>query len=281
MTDITIIIPIHKLDNKDEYALFKKALESVEENVNTYTYGKLSVLVVLTSAFYDNEKKLKKITDIINKHMSSEDSVSIEVVRNDGRSDFCSQVNFGVEKVNTDYFSILEFDDEYTHNWFKMAHDYFYGNEDVSVFLPINVQFNTEKSLWQYGNELAWAASMSEELGFIDSECLKVSTAFNLTGGIFNTTDFKTICGLKSSIEVAFNYEFLLRLAKKNLKIFIVPKEGYKHCVGRKGSLTDYYADKMSDEEAKKWFALAKAESDYTEDRHKGIENSDSLGSEE
>ena len=76
----------------------------------------------------------------------------------------------------------------------------------------------------------------------------------------------------KPSIKVAFNYEFLLRLTKKELKVYVVPKEGYIHVIGRKDSLTDEYNKTLSREEIKKWFDLAKTEYAFTEDRKTNID---------
>ena len=89
-------------------------------------------------------------------------------------------------------------------------------------------------------------------VGVIDFECLDNCSTFNLTGGIFNTSDFIKVGGLKPSIKIAFNYEFLLRATDKKLKVIVVPKEGYKHLIGRKGSLTSEYEKTISDKDVKK-----------------------------
>lgn len=248
--------------------MYLKALASVQANAANYTHGELHCLTMAPSETCAEIERLIKGTDYA--------KVTTLIENKTEATDFCSQINFGVNYVQDSYFSILEFDDEYIDNWFEMAHAYYYTNEEVSVFLPINIQYNTEKTLWQYGNELAWAASFSDEMGFVDAECLKNSVAFNLTGGIFNTTDFKTVGGLKPSIKIAFNYEFLLRLAHRSLKTYVVPKEGYKHLVGRKGSLTDIYADEVSEEESRKWFTLAETECAFVEDRGTGIDSAKS-----
>ena len=60
---------------------------------------------------------------------------------------------------------------------------------------------------------------------------------------------------------------------KKELKIFVVPKEGYMHVIGRKGSLTDEYNKEIAREDIKKWFDLAKIECSFNEDRNIGISN--------
>lgn len=262
MKDITIIVPIHKLDNNEESEYLRQALNSVERNKKHYD-GKLYVTVV------SSKEALSSVNNVMSSFYGNEKAY--EIICNDGDTDFCSQINVGVKNVKTDYFSILEMDDEYSDKWFKMFSEYYYSNEDVSVFLPINVQYNVDKTKWQYGNEIVWASSFSNELGFIDFDCLENCSTFNLTGGVFNTNDYIAIGGLKSSIKVAFNYEFLLRLTNKGLKAFVVPKEGYKHLIGRKDSLITIYNDTLNGEEIQKWFNLARTEYSYDEDRNTTI----------
>jgi hypothetical protein len=105
----------------------------------------------------------------------------------------------------------------------------------------------------------------------LDYDCLQDYSAFNLTGGIFNTNDFKQVGGFKPSIKIAFNYELLLRLTKKELKVFVVPKEGYIHIIGREDSLTDEYNRTIPKEDINKWFDLAKIECSFIEDRKTSI----------
>ena len=266
MKDMTIIIPIHQLNNSDERDYLKKALESVETN-RKYYKGNLKIMVVSAKDCLSNVSNF--ISDFYN------DTSKYTIVCNDEETDFCSQINLGAKLVTTDFFSILEMDDEYTDKWFKMFSEYYYSNEDVSVFLPINVQYNAEKTKWQYGNEIVWATSFSNEVGFIDFDCLENCSTFNLTGGIFNTSDFNTVGGLKPSIKVAFNYEFLLRLTNKKLKVFVIPKEGYKHVIGRTDSLIDIYNKTITNEEIQKWFTIAKTEYMYEEDRKTNINQKD------
>ena len=148
-----------------------------------------------------------------------------------------------------------------------MFEKYYYTHEDVSVFLPINVDSFSNEGYRQFGNEAPWAMQFSQELGFIDFKCLENYYGVNLTGGVFNRKDFISIGGLKPSIQVAFNYEFLLRLTNKKLKAYVIPKEGYHHVVGRNGSLMDICSGKFTQEEIDKWYALAKEEYQYEEDR--------------
>ncbi len=261
MTDITIIVPIHTY-NENVKTLLTKAIESVNKNKETYDGGTLLPLIVGPN----------NVIQSINVDFGNE---KMEYCVNDTEhTDFCSQINKAVEKVTTDYFSILEFDDTYTDNWFKLANEYFYTNENVSLFLPINtLSFEGKPALTQFVNEIAWTSSFSNEIGYLDFDCLNDYSGFNLTGGIFNTKDFIQVGGFKPSIKVAFNYELLLRLAKKELKIFVVPKEGYNHNIGRTDSLTDIYNKSLSADDINKWFVLAKTECAFTKDRGTTLDN--------
>lgn len=262
MNDITVIIPIHYF-NEEIAGYLKKAVNSVFQNRQAYN-GNLKILLIVAEHILNDIENFS-VQYIINKQ------IEYSIISNDQRTDFCSQINFAAKHVNSDFFSILEFDDEYTSIWFKSVKAYYYTHEDVSVFLPINIQTDTEETFWKFGNEIAWASSFSNELGYIDFDCLENYSAFNLTGGVFNTNDFNKIGGFKPSIKVAFNYEFLLRLTNKGLKAFVVPKEGYKHIIMRKNSLTDVYSKTILDNELHKWFELAKREYSYIEDRNKDI----------
>lgn len=260
--DITVILPIHYIETQD-FELVRKALDSFLENTKSYTHGTLKLLVIT------KESSLATVNSIVNATIKEYSHYSI--VANDSESDFCSQINKAVSLVDTEYFSILEMDDEYSPKWFEMMYPWYETNSSASVFLPINVVSNGDRTQWQYGNELVWASSFSNELGVIDFDCLSNCSTFNLTGGVINTEDFIKIGGLKPSIKIAFNYEFLLRLTDNKLQALVVPKEGYKHLLGRDGSLTSEYNKTIPSEEITKWFELAKSEYPYKEDRKKTI----------
>ena len=65
--------------------------------------------------------------------------VNIEVVYNNGDTSYCGQINYGVELMNSEYFSILEYDDEYSNIWFKQFDEYVGHYDNVDIFLPLVV----------------------------------------------------------------------------------------------------------------------------------------------
>ena len=254
MKDIAILIPVHDLKDNSENDLLINAVKNTQKCQENYK-GKLNVYIVTP---------LDNIPSILGEYYKG---VSV-IKNNDGKTDFCSQINFGAKNVSEDYFSILEFDDEYNEKWFSMVKNYYYTNEDVSLFLPINVQIISKEGYRQFANETPWALEFSEKLGYIDFNCLKGYYGFNITGGVFNRDDFNRVGGLKPSIEVAFNYEFLLRITNKKLKVFVVPKEGYNHVIDRTNSLSDICSNKFTQDEVDKWYAIAQQEYAYDEDRN-------------
>lgn len=260
MKDITIIMPVHVIDD-DVRPLIGKAVESVAACRKEYEeFGSLKLLVVCPES-------------IRNEVLESVSDTDFEVIGHNGATDYCSQVNEGVKHVDTEYFAILEFDDTFNPKWFRQVHDYFYGNETISIFIPVNVVHDANGENWDYGNVMALSPAFitdnekdTDEIGIINSFRLEKMALFNLTGAVFLKEDFVSAGGYKPSIKYAFNHELLLRMTDRAFKMMVVPKEGYVHTVGRKGSMT---AEEVSSSETKKWFDLAAREYAYTEDRGK------------
>ena len=163
------------------------------------------------------------------------------ILINNGDTDYCSQINLAVKNVKTKYFSILEFDDTYTPNWFKNIKDYLKVKQDVSLLLPIIQYVDADKNDICLGNEISWTASFvdgEDRLGGIDHDMLQGYYDFSPVGGVFKTKDFIEVGGLKPSIKLSFWYEFMLRLTSNDYKIFVIPKRGYVHMVNRAGIVT-------------------------------------------
>ena len=255
--DITVIIPVHELNHE----LLDKAVNSVRECQKHYKDGNLIVTVV--APFKDSENSK---------------NVDNWFLNDSGDETYCGQVNYAVQHIDTKYFSVLAFDDTYTEKWFKFFSDYLYGNEGVSAFLPLNIVTDVNEEHWQYGNEAALAEFFSSELGFLDFDSLQDWSGFSLMGAVINREDFIGVVMYKPSIKLAFDYELLLRMTNKKLRVMVVPKEGYKRIIGREGSMTDLYRKEMEGtDDIQKWFELAKREYTYTEDRKKGISKKQKL----
>ena len=257
MAQITTIIPVHKFDEEVKGLLETSVKSFVETTKNTPA----DLMFIGPKDVLDQVKAL-------NLH-------DAEYIANE-KSWFSTLINAAAKEVKTDYFSILEYDDEYTPIWFDNVINYINNSgEDISVFLPLTEVFDNEhkeQGPIGYGNEAVWASSFSEKLGYFDNECLQDYLLFNTTGGVFKTKDFIEVGGLKESIKLSFWYEFLLRAINKNKKVFVIPKVGYFHIVNRNGSLATEYAQNMSDRESDFWVELARKEYLYKTDRKKTYE---------
>lgn len=250
MNDIVIIIPVHTLEENTP-ELLKRAVASVPDELEIRISCKNGLSGQLKEMFKDRKNV-----------------VLYENEKEDSDYDFQTLVNQAVG--DSKWFSILEFDDEYTEIWLNNIKKYLDYQKDVSVILPFEDLFDFEtKEYLGYGNDAPWAASFSDEIGFVDMESLKTYFDFYLTGGLFNTKDWQEVGGLKKSMKVTFWYEFMMRCIHFGKKIFIMPKVGYKHNLGRKNSLLEIYKETVSENEGQGYFELARQEYFFKEDRNK------------
>jgi len=251
-TNITVILPIHKMDeNVSSY--LEKAIKSIEQQ----------------------KVKPDELLVVVPKGLSinlPESSVNTTIVENKGESDFCSQINFGVEHTKTEYFSILEFDDEYSKIWFDNVVKYIKAYNEVDVYLPIVLDVSTEGRFLHFTNEPVWAKDFSDKLGFLDNDSLLNFPSFQLSGSVIKVESFKAVGKLKPSIKLQFVYEFLLRMSYYDKKMMTIPKLGYKKTNMRPDSLFfNYYngieGERVDSVEARFWFNTARKECYFKNDR--------------
>lgn len=245
MGELVVIVPMHEF-GKENIELLNKAVESVPEDIR----------VVLSCKNGVDGRKLKGISERLN-----------VITESDGDS-FQELVNAAVDNINEKWFSILEFDDTYTPIWFDNVKKYIEYKPDTSVFMPLEdiTDFNNGKYIG-FGNEAPWASSFSNEIGVIDNDCLQNYFDFYMTGSIFNTDDWKEVGGLKPMIKISFWYEWLLRATNKGKKVYVIPKVGYNHTLGRENSLTNIYRNEISQDETNWWFELAKRDYFFTKQK--------------
>ena len=94
---ISVIIPVHELDERTT-----KYLDNALLSIANQVVKPSEVLIVSPGVDMSKLSNLDKIKDIVKE------------VKNEGNTDFCSQVNYGVDQASGDYISILELDDEYS-----------------------------------------------------------------------------------------------------------------------------------------------------------------------
>lgn len=262
--NLTVIVPVHSVENIGTQKfddLFDIALSSIDRN----GVKPEKVLIVTCNCL-----------DVISK-MGTTDfkkyDLNIEVITNDGDSDYQSQINFAAKEVTTEFMSILEFDDEISKTWYKNVDQHIKSYQDVDMFLPIINDVSEDNKFIGLSNEAVWAYNFAENLGSIDLDTLLEYPNISPCGMVIKTSVYNEIKGLKQ-IKLTFNYEFLLRFHKNGYKSMVVPKIGYKHVNMRDGSLFWLYKNseaveyKVDTREAIFWMETAKKEYMFNEDRN-------------
>lgn len=250
MKDLTIIIPIPKYSEKVG-ELLNRALESC---------GDTKKILVGEGA-----------NDFLENNSGKDGLKNLEVIGMQQESSYQHNVNVAVDSVETKYFSVLEYDDFYSNIWFDNVEKYIeYDTENVSGFLPLTeiVDYDS-KEVIGYSNEAIWASSFSEEIGYFDLQSAQDYLNFNTSGAVFKTDDFISLGKLKESMKLVFWFEYILRSLHENKKLFVIPKIGYYHFVGREDSLSEIYAKEIKTKEAEWWIDLAKKEFFFKKDRNK------------
>jgi hypothetical protein len=256
MSKISVIIPIHTTENNLTLWL-KNAIKSVENQ----SVRPDSVLIVRGT----NEELKKEIESI---DLGDIKDIVRIIENNTGKEDFASQVNFGVTHVDTEYFSVLEADDEYSKIWFKNVKTYISSYPETDIFLSMVVETDTSGNFLSFTNEPVWAKDFSEEMGIIDENTIQSYPNFNTSGMVIKTEKYKEFGGYKSSMKLSFIYEFLLRMTHNSCRTMVIPKLGYKHTNQREGSLFKSYKEFINPDEARFWMNLAKKEYFFTQDRN-------------
>lgn len=252
--NISVILPINELNNETKQ-MFQIAVKSVE--LQKVIPDELIIVVPKGSETSDYVKAADY--GII--------SDRVTFVENEGNTDFATQFNLGVEKAKSEWVSLLEFDDEYSNIWFKNVIEYRKAYPNFELFMPIIIDTDTQGNFIGFTNEAVWAQSFSDELGVLDLNALLSYQNFNIDGMVIKKSLFEDYGGFKSSIKLTFIYEFLLRMAFKDVKITTIPRFGYKHVNQRDGSLFYNYRNEMDPIEAKWWLAQAKKEYYFNKDR--------------
>lgn len=245
MKNITVIVPVHKLDG-DYKEMLTNAIASVEDFHND-----VKVSIVSPSSIK------KDLQDLSQK-------LEINIIENKGETDFCSQVNIGIEKCDTEWFTILEMDDEFKPVWLKSMNEYVKEYSDVEVFFPVVKDVNVEGKFLSFTNESTWAYGFVDKQGFLDNETLLDYQNYQTSGGLYKTQTIKDNGSFKENIKLTFSYEFLLRLTHNGVKIMTVPRIGYQHVNFREDSLFWAYKNdenvKITENEVKFWLDTAKKE---------------------
>lgn len=133
-------------------------------------------------------------------------------------------INAAAASCEAEYFSVLNYEDEYSPNWLRSAMPYMKAFE-ASVYLPF-VELVDNGNIVELGNVVAWSPAFTdtEHLGYIENDGLKVYKMFMGDGAIIKTSDF---VGLTDGFYGW--HEFLAKTTHNGLKVFVIPKIGYMH----------------------------------------------------
>ena len=263
---ISVILPIHEY-NDELSTLVTTSVESVLKQTNV---DELPLIHIVYPTELDNSIVGFRDSMIRKYSGSGVTYQNFNLIQNDGTTDYQSQVNLAVKSVTTDYFSVLEFDDEYSTTYFKNANEYIEAYPEIEFFLTMMVEVNEKNEGIKTTNETVWAQQFvgeNGEMGYLNLKSLQQYTDFKLSGAVLNKSEFENIGGYKSNIKLTFMYEFLLRALNNTCKIYTIPKIGYKHLATRENSLFDTFQKEMSIEERKFWFETAGKESNFINDR--------------
>lgn len=253
-TQISIVLPVHQLDEVTK-PMFANAVLSVREQ----SVKADELLIVIP--------KDSDLVDYLESFDFGDYKDSVRIILNDGETDFASQVNLGVSQVTTEWFSILEFDDEFAKIWIKNAVEYKAKHTNIDLFMPIIIDVDEVGNFIGFTNEAVWANSFSDELGILDNNALLAYQNFNIDGMVIKKSVYDEFGGFKPSIKLTFIYEFLLRMTFKDVKVMVIPKFGYKHVNQREGSLFSDYKENLDPIEARWWLNTAKKEYYFPNDR--------------
>lgn len=256
MSKIGIIIPIHEYNDA-----VKKYFDHVMKSIG-------------------EQKDMEEVADVYVVHKSDIDEfktpvksyygVDVNYIPNDGDTSYQSQVNLAVSKINNEYFTVVEFDDELGTTFLKNAENHIKWYGDVDIFLSMIVETTEENNIVKLTNEPVWSQQFVGEngdVGYLNESLLKQYSDFKLSGAIIKKDTFVNVGMYKKNIKLTFMYEFLLRMLNLGYSIYTIPKITYKHIVGRENSLFDYYQKNMPMNERKFWFDIATKECVFTGER--------------
>jgi len=245
--NITIILPIHTIEG-DYKEMLQNAVESIQDFHNDIN------LMIVCPIDVKNEIDT----------MDLGQKLDIKYNVHTGDTSFCSQLNRGIDNCDTEWFSILEIDDVYKPIWLKSINEYVKIYPDVSIFLPIVKDVNSEGKFTSFTNESAWAYGFTDMQGYIDNEVLLEFQNYQTSGGLYKTQVIKDNGSFKDNIKLTFTYEFFLRMTHNGVRVMTVPRVGYQHVNFRENSLFWSYKNDekslLSEKEVKFWLETAKKE---------------------
>jgi len=254
--DVSVILPLHSSKQRGFDELFDRCIKSL-----LIQQVDINELVIVHSGEDSLRNKIENY---------DYSGLTVNLIHNESDFDFASQVNLGVKNAKSKWVSVLEFDDEYSTIWFKNVARFTESYKDVDGFLPLVVDIDEKGMFVGFTNEATFAASFTNEIGYLSNEMLLSYQNFQSRGMVIKKSTFEEIGGFKKSFKLTFVYELLLRLTYNSVRIMTIPKVGYKHLNMREGSIFwqhKFGTDRLSENEVKFWIQTAKQEYFFKEER--------------
>ena len=254
---VSIILPIKSSKTKDFADFFKKAIDSINNQVR-----QINELVIVHTA---EESLITFLNDF------DFGQLNVSKLLWDKTANYCDQVNFGITNAKSEWVSLFEFDDEYSPIWFKNVEKYIKAYPNTQMFLPVVVETDDKGAFAGFTNEATFAANFTQEIGYLNNDTLLDYQNFQTAGMVVKKSVLESFGLFKPSIKLTFVYELLLRLTYNSVRIMTIPKLGYKHVSMREGSIFWNYKngnEVMSEDEVKFWISTAKKEYFFNDDRN-------------
>jgi len=259
LTNLTVLIPLHKSFDNEDTELFNKAIETIKTNKKS---GVQNILIVHTQELENYPFDTTLLEGFNTQYL----------LNTTPNTDYQSQINLGASNVQTDYFMILEQDDAVSDITFDSFHTYSSYYKNVSVFLPLVVETDANNNFIKFNSVETLSRGIVGEEGEIGVITHKIATTLQsqiLSGGFYKTEDFIAIGGFKKNMGFAFAYEYLMRSTHNDQIVFIIPKLCYVHKNNRVGSyLYDLNQKNITQTEITFWFDQAKKEYYFAKDRN-------------
>lgn len=262
---VSIIIPIHKFNTKTKSFFLKETIPSVSEVLKET--DDLDVLIVGNS-------EIKKEIDEMKL------PIPVTFIENE-KTDFQTQMNVAVKASTKPYFMLLEFDDVLpVSTYFNRVKEFIKECPKVSAFMPIvcnmyqnngNMVFNSFSNFITFAGYFYFKEQENpnkyKKYGNVDFEVCERDESISIDGCVIEKDAFLAVGGLKTKIDIAFNYEFFMRFANEGHSIKVIPRIGYYHTIEREDSLYDYYKKSTNPQQLKNATDVAKREYHFKIDR--------------
>lgn len=258
MKETTIIIPIEKY-GEEEKEYLKKAIDSIYKQSDvskTTNYVDENGSIQNEEIVYTKEE-VDGFLDIMvvgSKDFEKDVTTDFQGVKYLNSKDTTIQgnINYGVKNVETEFFTYMEYDDQFNKNWLYHTLKQIKDNTfDFITSINVNIDSSTGNVIVPFDNVLPHSAmSVSDPLvnspdGTLENlPSLDTLSSFNdlkLSGASIRVDSFKESGMLKKNIKLSFDIELILRMLHRGYKLISINKALYIHVKNREGSFADKF----------------------------------------